>query len=132
MIVTGFYASLLALLLLTLAYRVICLRRQFKIGLLDEGNVTLRKAIRIHGNAVEYIPLTLILMACAELNNVSVLMLHCLGIAIVVLRVWHAVGLSRSQGVTKGRFYGTLGTWIIILTLVCVNILMFIKQQMPA
>jgi hypothetical protein len=31
--------------------------------------------------------------------------------------VLHAVGLSGSAGVSFGRFWGTLGTWILLLVL---------------
>lgn len=126
MVITGLYASLIAILYLILAYRVVRLRLKFKIGLLDDGNSTLRKAIRVHGNASEYMPLFLILFALAESNHTSPYILHFLGVFVFCHRIWHALGVSKSQGLSKGRFYGTLGTWIGIVTLVCINVYYFV------
>ena len=61
--VTALYASLLALVFLGLSFNIIRLRRLLRVGVGDGGEKELSKAIRIHGNFSEYMPLALILLA---------------------------------------------------------------------
>lgn len=122
MITTGIYASILACLTLVLAFNVVRARKKYRIGLLDEGNDHLRRAMRVHGNAIEYIPIVLILFAIAETNALPIFLLHITGILLVGCRLGHAWGLSHSAGISKGRYFGTLGTWIIIIALAGYNI----------
>lgn len=122
MIITALYAGLFALLLLCLTLNVVRLRREHKIGLLDEGNIVLRKAIRMHGNATENIPIILILMGLAESNAASPILLHATGSIALVCRIWHALGISKTAGISKGRLYGMLGTFLVILFLAVYNI----------
>lgn len=122
MIITALYAGLFAILLLFLTLNVVRLRREHKIGLLDEGNIVLRKAIRMHGNATETIPILLILMGLAESNAASPLLLHVVGSVGFFCRVWHALGIAKSSGVSKGRLFGMLGTLLVILFLAVFNI----------
>ena len=49
---TGFYASLLGILYIGLAFNIIRLRRKFKVGIGSGDNKFLAKAIRIHGNFI--------------------------------------------------------------------------------
>jgi uncharacterized membrane protein YecN with MAPEG domain len=67
--ISSFYAALLALLIVWLSLRVIKLRRTKKVRLGDGGEPELQTAIRAQGNATEYIPISLILLALLELNG---------------------------------------------------------------
>ncbi len=58
------------------------------------------------GNWAEYVPLVLILMGLLEAQRTSLYLLHALGIALIVGRVLHAWGLSRSSGRSFGRAAG--------------------------
>ncbi|WP_369820536.1 MAPEG family protein [Oleiphilus sp. HI0061] len=40
----------------------------------------------------------------------------------------HAYGLSKKNGPTKGRFYGTLFTWLCLLAMAVVNILILVTR----
>ena len=62
--ISGFYAALTGLLVLALAYRVVRLRRAYKIGLGDGGNDALHLANRVHGNLLENAPIALLLLVC--------------------------------------------------------------------
>lgn len=108
---TALYAGLIGLLLLLLAAAVSRLRRNLKIGLGDAGNRELQRAIRAHGNAVEWGVPAILLLLVAELNRASPLLVHACGIAIVLGRALHAVGLSRSGGYSFGRMVGSLMSW---------------------
>ena len=120
--ITGLYAGLYTLLLLGLGLNVVRMRRRHKVGLLDNGNIALRKAIRIHGNAVENLPMVLILMGVAEANQFNLFILHGCGITVLLCRIWHALGINKSTDMSKGRFWGTLGTWLVMVLLALMNI----------
>jgi len=53
----------------------------------------------------------------AELSGLPAVAVHASGILLVTSRVLHAWGLSHSPGRTFGRFYGTAGTWLVIIGL---------------
>ncbi len=54
--VSALYAVLSALLLMKSLFDVVRLRMQYRVAYGDGGFSELQSAIRIHGNAVEYIP----------------------------------------------------------------------------
>ena len=126
--ITGLYASLLTMLLLVLSFNIIKLRLKFKVGLGDGEQKPLVKAIRIHGNFIEYMPLALILLGIYELNGGSTTWLHLMGITLVVGRLLHFIGLSKSIGLSMQRQVGVLSTFIVLLILAILNILAFVSQ----
>ncbi len=85
--ITAFYSSLLALFFIALSFKIIKLRFKLKIGVGDGGDKLLIKAIRIHGNFSEYIPLSLLLLACYEINGAETFILHILGSVLFLGRV---------------------------------------------
>ena len=120
--ITSLYAAILALLLLKLAFGVIKIRQFHKSGLGYEHK-DLLLAGRTHANATEYVPISLILLAIAELNGVPGIMLHIPGIVLVVARIGHARGFKLgSGGAHPGRYLGTLLTWMVIAWLSFINI----------
>jgi uncharacterized membrane protein YecN with MAPEG domain len=123
--ITAFYASLLALLFIALSFNVIRLRFKLKVGLGDGGEKALTKAIRIHGNFAEYMPLALILLAGYELSGAQSSLIHIFGSVLVLGRVLHAVGISKSIGTSKARVLGTLSMFLVLLMLSVANIYVF-------
>ena len=121
-IITGFYAGVLALLYVGLTFKVIGLRKKHAVGIGDGENPELTKAIRVHANFSEYVPIALIVFAAYELNGGSVLMLHLLGGLLVTGRFLHALGLTKSTGTSWQRFVGSLATFVTILVLAISNI----------
>ncbi|MBI2791218.1 MAG: MAPEG family protein [Gammaproteobacteria bacterium] len=128
--ITGLYASLLAFVMIGLGYRVVRLRRKYRVGVLDGGHHELTQAIRIHGNATEWVPIVLILFACAESLQLSPWVLHGLGIVLVLSRILHIQGLRKSVGRSFGRYAGIVGTWTVATVLGCYNIYRFVMQAM--
>jgi len=110
--ISPIYIFLNVMLVLVLAYRVVILRRRFKIGLGDGNNKELRMAIASHANAIENMPIALIVLLLAELNGGSDWVLHIGGMVLTVARIWHAWGTSRHAGTSSGRYYGTVITWM--------------------
>lgn len=121
-VITSLYGGLLGLLYLFLCWRVVDRRRHAKVGLGAGGDAALERAIRVHGNFAEYVPLFLLLLLAAELGGVTPWVLHALGAVFFAGRVGHAYGLSRSSGVSGGRFYGTLLTWVVLLLSALLNL----------
>ncbi|GIK87919.1 MAG: MAPEG family protein [Burkholderiales bacterium] len=115
--VTALYAGLVGVLLLVLAALVSRLRRARRVGLGDGGDRDLQRAIRVHGNAVEWAVPGVLLLLVAELNRAHPWLLHLCGVALVAGRVLHAAGLTRTAGVSFGRFVGSGLSWTAVLVL---------------
>ena len=115
--ITGIYAAIAALLIVFLAIRVVAFRRSAKIGLGDDNNPEMRKRIRAHGNAIEYLPLGLFLLLILELNQTAPTFLHCFGILLIVARLCHAWGVSHHSGLTPGRMIGVLLTFGLLIVM---------------
>lgn len=113
--ITGIYAAISALLVIVLSFRVIRMRLSTRTGIGDGGNHELARCIRVHSNAVEYLPLALLLLMLVEWNQTVPMIVHCFGIAIVLGRLLHAIGLSRSAGTSPARVGGMLLTLLAIL-----------------
>jgi uncharacterized membrane protein YecN with MAPEG domain len=105
------YAGLNLLLLLALALLVVRQRMRHKVVLGDGGVEPLNRAIRVHGNAVEYAPLAVAGLVALALAGAAVWIVHVGGVALTLGRVLHAQGLSASSGRSFGRAAGTLLTW---------------------
>jgi uncharacterized membrane protein YecN with MAPEG domain len=127
--ITGLYASILAFVMIGLGYRVVRLRRKYRVGVLDGGHHELTQAIRIHGNATEWVPIVLILFACAESLQLTPWVLHGLGIILVLSRILHILGLRKTVGRSFGRYAGIVGTWIVTIVLGCYNLYHFVLQS---
>lgn len=123
--ITGLYAALLGLLIIVLLLRVVAKRWKFRVGVGDGGEKALTLAIRAHGNAIETIPIALILLAVLEANKGSAQILHIFGAALLFARLAHAFGLSRSGKTSPGRFLGTVLTIVVILGLGIANVMAF-------
>jgi uncharacterized membrane protein YecN with MAPEG domain len=125
--ITALYAGLCGVVLLALAARVIRLRWKLRVGIGDGGERPLHKAMRVHGNAAEYVPIALLLLLVAELDRSPSMLLHVCGATFVGARVLHAVGLSRSSGASWPRMAGTILTVLVIATLAVTNIAAFFR-----
>ncbi len=125
--ITALYAGVTAILLVVLGLRVSIWRRRSGIGIGDGGHRELTRAIRVHANLSEWAWPALLLLLVAELNRAPELLLHAAGLAFVVGRLLHVVGLTSSAGVSFGRFTGTILTWVVILVLGAWNIWAFLR-----
>jgi len=111
------YAALLGLLLIALSVNVVLARRRYHVRLGVGTEEGMQQAVRVQANFSEYVPLAVILLIMAELSGLPTAAVHAAGILLVTSRVLHAWGLSHSPGRTFGRFYGTAGTWLVIIGL---------------
>ena len=115
--ITGIYVALATILVIGLALGVSLRRGQVKVGLGSGGDSTLLQRIRAHANALENLPLALLLLLCLDLQQTPTWWLHGFGSTLIVARVLHAFGLWHSAGESFGRFVGTLLTWGVMLVM---------------
>ena len=119
--ITSIYASLLALLIVRFSISVIKLRRKNRVSVGDGGNEELQLAIRTHSNALEYIPITLLLLLTLELNGAPKILIHLLGATLIIGRIFHAMGLPAKN--LKRRVLGMQITIYLLIALAILNIL---------
>lgn len=127
MLIAGFYAGLCALVVLALAVRVMLLRFRHGVGLGSGGNAELERAIRVHANAIEYVPLALVLLVALALEDTPPAWLHAFGIVLVVARLLHAYGLSRNAGTSFGRASGAGLTVLVMVAMAVLLVLRFVR-----
>ena len=111
--ITGLYAGLMALIAVALGVLVGVQRARTGVSILHGQDMNLATAIRRHGNFTEVVPLALILLAALELNGASPGLLHGLGIALVVARIAHPLGLKHDDMRNPLRGIGAGGTTLI-------------------
>ena len=118
--ITSIYASLSALLIVRLTLSVIKIRRKNRISVGDGGNEELQLAIRTHANAVEYIPIALLLLLMLELNGAPKILIHLLGATLITGRIIHAIGIPAKN--LKKRVLGMQITIFLLIGLAILNI----------
>jgi hypothetical protein len=114
--VTPVYATLLGLLFIALSVRTIRLRRKHQVAVGDGNNSELRRAMRVHANFAEYVPLALLLILFVELDGTPKWWVHALAIALVCGRMAHAWGVSQTKENFRYRVSGMVLTFGVIAT----------------
>lgn len=118
--VSALYAVLGALLLFKLSLNVVKLRTQYRVPFGDGGFYELQTAIRIHGNAIENIPIALILMVIMEMNGADIWLVHVSGIMLFAGRLMHYYGLNHRDW--RWRRSGMSATYMSIGIMACANV----------
>ncbi|VUD59460.1 Inner membrane protein YecN [Thalassocella blandensis] len=125
--ISAFYAALLAILVIALAFRVSKNRIKYRVGIGAGDNKDLDLVIRCHANAVEIVPLAVLMLVLAELQGLHAIALHVAGLVLLVTRIMHPIGLTKAQGgPAVGRFYGTIGSWLTVVLLAIANLALYI------
>lgn len=91
------YAALLALLFVYLSVRTIGMRRRLQIAIGDKDHPEMQRAMRVHANFAEYVPLSLVMLALMELGGAAAWLVHALCLCLLVGRLLHAYGVSQTQ-----------------------------------
>jgi uncharacterized membrane protein YecN with MAPEG domain len=112
--VIPFYAAILALLYVYLSARTIGFRRKSRVSIGDGGDQELLRAVRMHANFSEYVPISLILLTFVELQAAPLLLVHVLGSLLLIARISHAYGISSVQAKGIFRVGGMAGTFTTI------------------
>ena len=113
--ITLLFASLHVLLMLVLLVRISLHRNIHKVGIGDGGDKMLARKVRVHGNFIEHAPFALLMLALLELCGLPAAWVWGFGGSLLVGRLLHAQGFSRTAGYSVGRFGGTLLTWLAFL-----------------
>lgn len=119
---TTILASILSLVFVWLSIQVIKRRRQLKVLIGDGGQQELEWAIRAQGNFSEYVPITLILFACAEYNKTDWKVLLIFAGMLICGRLLHAFGFLFARDNLGYRVKGMLLTFWTIISLSIWNI----------
>lgn len=64
------------------------------------------RAMRVHSNFAEYVPLSLLLIYFAEITGANPLLVHSLGASVLMGRLCHAFGVSQ---VKENYFFRVAG-----------------------
>lgn len=115
--VTAIFAGLLAGWLIFLQVRVILFRRGNKVSLGHGEDVMGERLIRAHGNAVENIPIFLILMALSEGMDTPGWVLLLIGALFCAGRVVHGVHFFEIRKGGMLRVIGMVSTFAAIAIL---------------
>jgi uncharacterized protein len=110
------YAALLAIMFVVLSIRTIRQRRQLKINLGDAGNKDMQRAMRVHANFAEYVPLSLLMIYLVEQSGVYVWFVHVLCMGLLVGRLSHAYGVSQQRENFTFRVTGMSLTFAVLIT----------------
>lgn len=119
---TALYGAILALIIVALGINVTVHRVKLKVPLGDGGNAEMLRMIRLHGNAVEYIPLAIVLMLAYEINGGSHLALHVIGVALIAGRLIQTAAMWSTEVAGPGRGTGQTLTWLSIAGLAVLNL----------
>jgi len=112
--ITSVYAALLGLLFICLSVLTIRQRRKADVALGDAGHAGLQRAIRVHANFSEYVPVSLILIYLIETLYALPLLVHALGLGLLIGRLSHAYGVSQLKEDSRFRITGMVLTFTVI------------------
>jgi uncharacterized membrane protein YecN with MAPEG domain len=120
--VTTVLTSFLALWLLVLGAKVVDQRRSAKVGTGDGNDEGLIRKMRAMANFTEYSPFVIALFLLAEIQSANFYFLTGLALAYFIARVAHGYAMAFTEHFPKGRYWGTIGTWLTIVILCLHNI----------
>ena len=100
------YAALLALLFVGLSIRTLRMRQRLRIAIGDANNPAMARAMRVHANFAEYVPLSLLLLYFVEATGANAPFVHALGASTLAGRIIHAIGVSQVRETYAFRITG--------------------------
>lgn len=121
--ISVFYTILLALLIIWLSFNVIKIRRTKKVSVGDGDDLQLMTAMAAQSNALEYIPISLLLLYPLEYNGAYPVIVHIAGVSLIIGRVIHAHGLLNEN--MNLRVLGMQITIGVIIGLAIANMIFF-------
>ncbi len=113
--ITPIYAAVIALIFVGLSVRTLLLRRRMGIAIGTGDDPQLTRAMRVHSNFAEYVPIALILIYFVETRTNTTVWVHVLCVLLILGRISHAYGVSQLNENYRFRIFGmalTLGTLI--------------------
>ena len=118
--VTTFYAAISAILIMWLALQVVKARRKNRIKYAD-GDVEELQIVRTaHSNAIDNIPIAIILLFLLEYNGCPIWLVHIFGLSLLTGRFTHSYGILKER--MGGRVQGMRITVFTIISLAVFNL----------
>lgn len=114
MLLTAYYASAFALIFVALSFNVIRFRLKSRIPFGDGKDKSMKRAIRVHGNFAEYVPITLIMIYFVETQGQNSALVHGLGSAFLLARISHIYGVSQIKENIVFRVFGLFITGCVL------------------
>lgn len=108
--ITIYYAAILALFYVYLTLKVVKVRKKEKIAIGYGESKELSRAIRVHANFAEYVPLALLLLYFLESQGGHSIIMFLLGGLLLIGRILHAYGVSKVEENLKFRVFGMFST----------------------
>lgn len=102
------------------------MRGKANVSVGDGSNLEVIAAMRRHANFVEFVPMTLILIALLELNGVGNAAIHGLGSVLLVARLSHAFGYRADESHNAFRAIGAAGSTLGLLVASVWSIIIFL------
>lgn len=124
--VTAVFASLSALILIYLAFKIIRYRRGNMLAMGDGDNPQMARFIRGHSNAAEWMPIVLILMAVAEGLGLWRGLVVVVGLLYITGRILHAYHFTTDGARLSSRTYGMILTFMPMMILVVSNLVLVV------
>ena len=125
--ITAFYLAFLVLMYAVLALSVAGLRQRNLASFGDADNSTLRIAIRVHANFIEYVPIITLLVALLEMSGSPPTRVHLLMGALVLSRLLHPFGMASRPGTLQFNICRVGGILLTIALLVSTGITALIR-----
>ncbi len=104
--VVGIYTALNTIILIWLSHVTGKLRRKHRVAIGDGGIEHLTRIMRGHANAIENMPMTLLMLLIAALIGTPLFVLHILGLVFTIGRAIHAWYFIAEDAPIKVRFLG--------------------------
>ncbi|MEM7219976.1 MAG: MAPEG family protein [Pseudomonadota bacterium] len=102
-------------LILTLVLALNVTRHRLNAGKDEYTPERLERAIRAHGNNIEYVPFVLLGIVVLYFCGLAALWIHALCGLLLVARLCHAHGIQQEGPLPKTRVIGNVGTWLVML-----------------
>ena len=118
--ITALYAALLGIFFTVLTLRVLALRGVTPMKWLAFNNFgaqALERAVRGHGNFIEYVPMVLLMMYFAEAAELSPLRVHITGGLLLLGRVMHGICFGFMKFNMPLRFSGMVLTLLALINI---------------
>ena len=113
--IAGLWIGLNVLLMTFLKGAVGATRSRTKVDYGAGDNEKMQRMMRVQGNAVEDVPISLIGLGVLAMMSAPNMLLHGLGGVLFVSRILHATGLGGKGGASFGRVAGTIGSLLVLL-----------------
>lgn len=126
--ITIIYAGILGLIYVVLSLYVAMGRYKYRMAFGDGGNADMNRRIRMHGNFAEYVPFGLLLLYLVDMCQYAGWLVHLLGLALLIGRIFHLIALKRS--IIRLRMIGMILTLLMLLISSILLIWHFIALQM--